>query len=288
MLDMKTVVMKLMCFGVVLAGIVVLGWSAQCSYIRNQVKAFRAAPPVTQMALAGAGGVTASVLALYGLLPSFSRRRRITRRNEHGETVIELNPMEAMLTRVIANMPMVKRVRIQLVPTKDKQKVSVRANAVLRYQPGKAAQATHDLINRYLKETATTTLGLEVMEPIQLNVTGVDADPKATSQALREQFAWTDLPADMRIQVPEEEKQAEQPVSEAKDAVSDLAAAPRTEATTAAPLESLEETSPVLSSRSDFDVAPKKDEPAFDTLAEPLDKQTNKDDEDNNRWSLQP
>ena len=282
---MKIAVMKLMCLLVMAAGIVLLGWSAQCSYVRDQVKAFRAAPPVTQMALAGAGGVAVSLLALYGLLPSFSGRRRITRRNEHGETVIQLDPMVTMLTRVIMNIPEVKRVRIQLVPTKDKQKVSVRACAVLRYQPGQAAQATHDLINRYLKETATVTLGLEVLEPIQLTVTGVDVDPKAASQALREQFEWANM-SEVRIQTPEEETTVVP--------LADMPVQSMSKAMPAAAVDSLDEAASALSSRSDFEVAPKQDESVFDTLAEPLDKQSDKEDEDkdkdkdNNRWSLQP
>ena len=89
-----------------------------------------------------------------------------------------------MLTKVIANIPMVKRVRIQLIPTKDNQKGFCGAPVPsFGTSPAKRRRRPHDLINRYLKETATVTLGLDVMDPIQLTVTGVDADPKAASKA---------------------------------------------------------------------------------------------------------
>ncbi len=299
---MKLVVLKLISLMVFLGGITLLGLNFGCGYVEHYWAAASVfvgtCPVCATVGFSGMAGVVMAVAGLYGFLPAMKRKRRITCHGPEGETTIELKPMEARLVRIMGAMPEVKRIKIRLLPDRKKRRVIIQGRLVQRHVADVSAREVRDRISHYLHETAVVTLGLDIVEPIQLVVEGVEVNPKAAGKALREKFT---APALVRMESEEitlpESVPAPVLLTEAPDAgvKSPLLAPLALESVTAEP--DMPERPPVAvveadpvpgeSSRSDFDLLDPGERSPFDTLGAPLVKDED-EDKDNGAQTKKP
>ncbi|HPO14382.1 MAG TPA: hypothetical protein PLI09_13150 [Candidatus Hydrogenedentes bacterium] len=301
---MKLAILKLISLLVFLGGIVLLGLNFHCSYIEqyvNLASSFIGTCPVCNtVGFYGIAGTVLLLAGLYGFLPSMKRKRRVTYPGPNGETTVELAPMETMLTRIVGNMPEVKRIRVCIKPAKDKKKVVIVCHVIQQHRPDTCAREVQNLITRYIKETAVTTLGLDIIGEIQLTVDGIDANPKAVSKALREQFT---APALVRMEseeieipvIPQSSLPGREVSGDRGETVPEIqrlqpldteiaAAKPDISADIPASKEAVE---PGESSRSDFDLMDAGEQSPFDSLGEPLVKK-DEEDENNGKKNQEP
>jgi len=189
---MKLFVLKLLSLLVLLTGLVMLGIGMNLAEVIAQVEQVRVflavEPGAFNLKVLVLGGVL-TILGGYALLPQLKHRGTISYTGEHGEVNIQVDKAEATLKRVVTAMPEVKSVKVQVTPTKDRQRAVITADAVVHNQPDLPARDTFDLINHLIEETATDVLGLEIERPIHLKITGTDVDAKAASDALHERVA---------------------------------------------------------------------------------------------------
>lgn len=109
-------------------------------------------------------GAAAAVWALLVFLPLPKKRLRgkeISFQGTHGEVSIELEPVQSTLQRVLAKMPEVKSVSIQLKPQERPGRVSVLATAVLLKDADGDARQITARVNSYIQLHTSKILGLE-------------------------------------------------------------------------------------------------------------------------------
>lgn len=291
---MKLATLKLISLLVFLGGIVLLGLNFHCSFIEQYVSlaaSFIGTCPVcTTVGFYGIAGTVLLLVGLYGFLPSMKRKWRVTYPGPNGKTTVELAPMEALLTRIVGNMPEVKRIRVSIRPAKGKKNVVLACRVIQRHRPDACARDVQNLIAHYIRETAVTTLGLDVIGEIQLTVDGIDANPKAVSKALREQFT---APALVRMESEELEIPvisrapllAQEVSIEAGEMVSETKRSYPLDAKRGEGKPGLSGDMPLTeevaksgeSSRSDFDLVDFSEQPQFGALGEPLVKDGEED-----------
>jgi hypothetical protein len=194
---MKLFVLKVISLLVCIAGLLALAVACDCSYIQGKLGV---ACPVTVgvagcaccgKAVGGGVGGLMFLLGLYGFLPKLCgcKKRTIVSTGEFVDNVIDLDAAEKTMTGILSKLPEVKKIKVAVSPDRERRKAMIQANVLLKTQPGVSAKRVYALLNRYVKETAVTTLGLNIALPIQLNVEGIEVDAKAAGKALNAQFA---------------------------------------------------------------------------------------------------
>lgn len=135
-------------------------------------------------------GVLATIAGFAGLVPLLGpkRKKTISFQGTHGEVTIELDSIEATLSRVVGKMPEVKKISVTVTPSEDNRQAQVFAN-VLMYKGAETAGARQiaNRISDYLADTAVNILGVEDITKINLNIRGIIIDavkPKAASGAI--------------------------------------------------------------------------------------------------------
>lgn len=195
---MKLAALKLASLVVLLGGVLVLGLDFGCPYMQSGVETVETTlggvfglPIWTKI-----GGVALVLLGLYAFLPKLSGRakvRSVTTRLDHGNVITELDPLEAQLANVLAEMAEVKKIQVHLTPDSERRRVRISSDAVLNAGLEIRTRELQERVNRYVAETTTDVFGLEVIQPVTLHVTGVEMDAKAVSKALREREAASSL-----------------------------------------------------------------------------------------------
>lgn len=190
---MKIAALKLSSLVVLLGGVLLIGLNLGCPYMQAGMETVN-----TTFAALGPGalnycaGTVLILLGLYAFLPKVprkSRNRTVNTRLDHGNVITELDPLEAQLARVLAEMPEVKSIRVQLTPDKERRRVRITSDLVLNAGSDSRTSETQDRVNRYVTETTVAVFGLDVVEPVTLHVTGIELDPQAVSKMLRDREA---------------------------------------------------------------------------------------------------
>jgi len=125
------------------------------------------------------------LLALLGLLP-LSRERRpkstICFPGIHGNVTIELDSVEANLSRVVSKMPEVKKIKVKVSPSEDNHRAVVSADVLMYKGTGSAsARDTANRIGDFLMDAAVNILGVEEVTKVDLNVRDIIIDAKSLS-----------------------------------------------------------------------------------------------------------
>ena len=142
-------------------------------------------------------GLALFLLGLLGFLPLTRGERKknvISFPGTHGEVTIELESVEATLSRFVSKMPVVKKISVRVTPSEDKRRAEVTAN-VWMYKGADPASA-REIANRisdHLADTAVNILGVEDVTTVNLNVRGiiVNLTPAAPAPKLEEQATPT-------------------------------------------------------------------------------------------------
>lgn len=132
------------------------------------------------------------VFGLYGFLPRLGGKkdhRSVSFTGEHGDVVVHLDMVESTLTRVLSNMPEVKKINVRVDADGKGKKARIVADCVLHDRPEVPAREAADLVNEYLSEAAGNILGVEDVASVKLNITGVEVDAKKSSKYLEEEHA---------------------------------------------------------------------------------------------------
>ena len=193
---MKTLALKLGSLLLLLCGVYALGKHFQVAQIQALDDAFLAAFAGDSGKLLGLlslghvkvlVGTLLFLLGLYGLLPRIPGRRglhKISFDGPHGPVEIQLDPVEASLNRIIGKLPEIKKAKILVTPGEDGRVVSISAKVILLKQPGYTSRQTAMGVSDHIASAATEQLGLEDIASIQLNIAGIQVDPKAAKADL--------------------------------------------------------------------------------------------------------
>lgn len=285
---MKITILKLVALGVLIGGAWLLAVEmglTSWAMIEEQAATAGYELPEQRLIMMGLAGLMV-VFGFYAFIPTFKKRapkRTITFEGEHGDVLIQLDPVQATLTRVLLNMPEIKRVSVKVDPDESGKNALIVADALLQNQPGVSARDTARRVTDYIAESAKSLLGLEELANIRLNVTGIHLNPKASSKAVREsqssrpsgppiQIEYTANPTEKNAEhAPLKEEAVEETVEESTDnqyTTLDVTASPSTdveeEDTAEAPVvetedatEDLPEAAPAPDLAEAFDAEPK-------------------------------
>ncbi len=210
---MKLAILKLISLLVLAAGVVIVGFYSGCDFLQENLPKLRlqvgecVGPDWKMDHLITIVAALMIAAGLYGFLPRlFGRKRTITYSGENGDVLLELKPAERTLVRVLKQIPEVKKIHVRLTPDKSGQLARVEGDLRLQNVLESPARNIHDLINRYIIETATNMLGIDVERPIKLRIHGTDINAKTASQALRANALPSAPAEEMRMPVVSEEE----------------------------------------------------------------------------------
>jgi uncharacterized alkaline shock family protein YloU len=193
---MRTLARKMFALALLVAGVLLLAWVADPAGMGTGLDMLRNSVDMTTCPLAAggfdwriAGGIAGVGFILIGLAGLFLRGGgggRIAYRGECGEVVIELDPIEKALNRLINTLPEVRRARVRVKPDKDGRRVQVRAEVTLKDCAGQGLRKTANLVSECVSEAVSKTMGLEDMATVQLIVRGVHIDLRTAARRLRD------------------------------------------------------------------------------------------------------
>lgn len=132
------------------------------------------------------------VFGLYGFLPKLptkKQKRSVSFAGDHGDVVVHLDVVESTLTRVLANMPEVKKINVHVEADPKTNKAKIVADCVLHDRPEVPARQAADAVNEYLADAAGNILGVEDIASVKLNVVGVEVNAKKSSTYLETEHA---------------------------------------------------------------------------------------------------
>ena len=132
-------------------------------------------------------GIVLFLVALVGIAPMFRTKRprsTISFPGIRGDVTIELDSVEANLSRVVSKMPEVKKIKVKVVPSEDNRRAVVSAD-VLMYKgsSGASAHETANRISEFLMDAAVNILGVEEVTKVNLNVRDIIVDAKQLAAA---------------------------------------------------------------------------------------------------------
>ncbi len=137
------------------------------------------------------GLVAGSFFVLAGINGLFFRKYssagKMSFRTERGEMVIALAPIQENLVRVVRALPEVRHARMRVTPSRDGQRVLVRAEVKLRDSAGQGLQKTANLVSACIYEAVNKAIGFEDRTTVQLVIRGVKVDARAAARRLREE-----------------------------------------------------------------------------------------------------
>ena len=133
------------------------------------------------------GGIVLFLAALVGIAPMLRTKRpksTISFPGIRGDVTIELDSVEANLSRVVSKMPEVKKIKVKVVPSEDNRRAVVSAD-VLMYKgsSGASAHETANRISEFLMDAAVNILGVEEVTKVNLNVRDIIVDAKQLAAA---------------------------------------------------------------------------------------------------------
>lgn len=191
---LKAIITKLVCLGVLLGGVLLLLTQLGLTSVAEVLDRASIALQVDLSRQLVELGLAAVMIVLGGFALLPGRRVRVPKRHisfegQRGEVVIQLDPVQAQLTRVLLNMPEIRRVDVRVEPDATGRNAVIFADAVLESQPGVCARETVQTVTEYIADAARGLMGLEDLSHIHVNVTGIHLNPKKSSKVVREHAA---------------------------------------------------------------------------------------------------
>lgn len=178
---LQIIVAKLLSLGILALGVAaVVAWFDR-DYLHMAKSVFLAEVWVPWGAAFGAAAAVAGLLALLPLKRP-RRNNTITFPGSHGNVTLQLDSVEATLSRVVGKLPEVKKINVRVTPSEDNRRAQVTADVWMYKTSGPAgARELANRISDYLADTAVNILGVEDITNINLNVRGVIVDPSKTT-----------------------------------------------------------------------------------------------------------
>ncbi|MCC6142915.1 MAG: hypothetical protein IT368_03805 [Candidatus Hydrogenedentes bacterium] len=171
MKPLQAVVLRLFSLLALAAGVVMLGLAIPITQVQDTWAQTLEQLPADWRLLGFVAGGVLVVFGLFGLLPLGIRRgKSVAFDGEHGQIIIQLDPVERKLNKVLNKMPEVRKIRAVVVPDKQGGPAQIHARAWLRRLPEQRARDIEMRVADYIEETATDFLGLEARTPVQLVV----------------------------------------------------------------------------------------------------------------------
>jgi hypothetical protein len=175
MKPLQAVVLRLFSLLALIAGVVMLGLAVPIVQVQTAWNETLAQLPGDWRILGFLIGGVLVVFGIFGLLPlGFRRGKSVAFDGDHGQIIIQLDPVERKLNKVLNKMPEVKKIRALVVPDKDGGPAQIRARAWLRRLPDQKARDIEMRVADYIEETATDFLGLEARTPVELVIEDIE------------------------------------------------------------------------------------------------------------------
>ncbi len=137
------------------------------------------------------GQVAATLLVLAGINGLFfrklARNDKVSFRTDRGEMILALPPIQNNLEKVIRALPEVRSARVRVKPSRDRQRVQVIAEVILKDCAEQGLHKTSKLVSACVTEAVGKAVGFEDRATVQLVIKGAQVDAKAAAKRLREE-----------------------------------------------------------------------------------------------------
>lgn len=172
----------------VVAGILLIGRTQpQVFPLLERTARFIVDPATMEEKLVVLGsGILLAGCGVLALVPRFKGRRgqrNVSFNAAHGNVVIQLESVEAALTKVLGKMPEVRKVVAVVLPADSPGKVHIAADVVLVKDEASSARRLAERVSETIRQTAANMLGDDEIAKVDLNVVNVIVDTKKTSVA---------------------------------------------------------------------------------------------------------
>jgi len=186
---LQIIVAKLLSLGVLTLGVAAVAAWFERDYLHMAKALFLSEVWIPWGAVFGAAAAVAGLLALLPLKRP-RRNNTITFPGSHGNVTLQLDSVEATLSRVVGKLPEVKKINVRVTPSEDNRRAQVTADVWMYKTSGPAgARELANRISDYLADTAVNILGVEDVTNVNLNVRGVIVDPSKTTPETVPHFA---------------------------------------------------------------------------------------------------
>jgi hypothetical protein len=186
MKPLQAVVLRLFSVLALVAGIVMLGLAIPIVQVESAWSQVLGQLPGDWRLLGFLLGGLLLVFGLFGLLPlGFRRGKSVAFAGEHGQIIIQLDPVERKLNKVLNKLPEIRKIRAVVVPDKEGGPAHIRARAWLRRLPDQRARDIELRVADYIEETATDFLGLESRTPVELVIEDIEINIDEAAKELQ-------------------------------------------------------------------------------------------------------
>jgi hypothetical protein len=186
-------IQKALCAAAAVLGIIlILSWSPRATPYLQSLGAFISPTdaqwyrPVVLIVV----GTLLLVLGILGLFPIHrwgSRGRTLTTQGPHGAILIRLNAVEAALNRVVSKTKTVERVRLEVFPSNDGNRVEISADVAMRREPEDSVRRLSEQISEIISTTAEKVFGAGVDIVVNLEIVSIKTiEPPPPAAAMRE------------------------------------------------------------------------------------------------------
>ena len=204
---MKLLLMKVCSVLVLVQGALLLAWYLGVAPINEYVVRYYGelmqndmVQPLLIQVMVCAVLIVVGLIAFLPSLPNRSLRRSVVIATEHGQVAVQLEALRPALMRVLRKMPEVRKVKLELKPTKGRHKARIIAHISLRQQASLDVRQHVDLVTQHIADTTLKLLGLENLADIEVIVDGIKVDSKlvarevlSNAQQLRARLAAEDV-----------------------------------------------------------------------------------------------
>jgi hypothetical protein len=193
-LAMKLFLMKLCSLLVLIAGALLLAWGLGISPVIEpvmrgyaQVVQADTLPPRWLEIIIAASLMVLGAVAFLPRLSGPSMRRTLRIPTEHGNVAVQLEALRPALLKVLRKMPEIRKVRLNLKPSKARDKVHIIAHIALRQDASLDVQHHVDIVAAHIAESTVRLLGLENMAEVEVIVDGINVNARAAAKAVQEE-----------------------------------------------------------------------------------------------------
>ncbi|MCL4218658.1 MAG: hypothetical protein KJ052_16860 [Candidatus Hydrogenedentes bacterium] len=141
--------------------------------------------------------LVAGVFALTPLPRPGQNKKTISYAGAHGTTTIQLDSVEASLTKALSKRPEVKKPTVRVTPDKDRGKVSIFASLTLVKGSSQSVPELSGRVRDYLDDAAQRLLGADEVTSVDLEVRRIEPvdDEKGAEKFSHGAFEEPEAPA---------------------------------------------------------------------------------------------
>jgi hypothetical protein len=176
---------KTLCLIVLLVGAAILAWfhstlpTSADPYITEHAPGLHDwLPDPNDLAVSQAYTILGVILLIIGLLTFLPRLPKMAKRiikfqADKGDVDVNLKAVQDTINRVMNALPEVKTIRIQVIPTRDKKRISLKADAILIKDVGRSARGVAEHVKKSMHAAAANLLGGDMVVRSELYVDSV-------------------------------------------------------------------------------------------------------------------